>query len=186
MRREPDHAHAMIHIVSEGSGSSVRVIGSLIEQAGPVWKDRLRQSLSRVHSFDNLMTWTLRWQRRLTEVVGFPASPILASQQLVPLATADAMRHEAHEMQNCLDTMVASVLEGSTYFFRWDGGAVPATVMLERTPEAGWQFQEALGFDNEPLDQQTESYIRSLVQARLALSTTPPVLNNGNMKEISP
>ena len=87
------------------------------------------------------------------------------------------MRREAREMQNCLDEMVPGVVEGSTYFFHWNGGE-PATVMLVRDPGHGWCFQKALGFDNQPVGRKTNLYIHSLIQARLPRSKEPGFLDH--------
>ena len=144
---------------------------------GRLVRRRTLESLKRVRTLDNLLAWSERWEGRLTEAVSFPPPPIGSCAHLTPLSTADAMRREALEMQNCLDEIVPGVLEGSTYFFHWNGGE-PATVMLVRDPGHAWQFQKALGFDNQPVDHKTVLYIHSLIQARLAGSKEPGFLDH--------
>ncbi len=170
--REPSSAETLGELLRKEPGSALRVLGGLLDGAGPEWRRRTLDSLKRVRTLDDLLSWGERWEHRLTEAVSFPSPPIEACEHLAPLSTAGAMRREAREMRNCLDAMVSDVLEGSTYFFHWDGGE-PATVMLERDPGIGWRFHEALGFDNQPVGRETVLYIRSLVQGRLPGTKNP-------------
>ena len=173
LRREPASARILSRLLDPDSGSPLRLLGELVARAGPEWRRRTLQSLKRVRSFDDLLAWSERWEGRLTEAVRFPRPPVAAGRHLVPLSSAEAMRREALEMRNCLDALVPSVLEGSAYFFHWDGGE-PATVMLERDPAAGWQFHKVLGFDNQPVDDKTDRYIRALVRTRLRARAVLP------------
>jgi len=172
LRREPSSAEILGELLCKESGFPLLVLGVLLDSAEPEWRRRTLGSLQRVRTFDNLLSWSERWELRLTEAVSFPSPPIETSENLAPLSSAGAMRREALEMQNCLDAMVPGVLEGSTYFYHWSGGE-PATVMLERDSGIGWRFQKALGFDNQPVGRRTDLYIRSLVQSRLPGSKEP-------------
>ena len=76
------------------------------------------------------------------------------------------MRAEARRMHNCLGSVARSVLEGSRYFYRWNGSE-PATVCLVKNPTGRWVLHDALGKDNEPLTAKTKVEIETALQSAL-------------------
>ena len=160
--------------VSAASGcGSMRVLSDLFRCFPGSVQNRVIDSLGKVQDFHSLAAWQAKWEKRLMEVVHFPPAPIECPDAFFPLGDAVAMRDEALEMQNCLDSMIASVLANQAYFFHWNGDE-PATVMLENDPDEGWRFADALGFDNEPLDDPTRADIQSLVENQLGIGTAIP------------
>ena len=141
-------------------------------------KAAMTDSLRRIRDIDQLFDYMDRWENRLIEVIDFPPPPVQGFENLlVPLSTAAAMREESRQMKNCLADLIPYVLQGKTYFFHWDD-FVPATVMFENAPEDGWRFYMALGVENEPLPEQAEDRLQSLVdQLTLASGLSFPEKN---------
>ena len=136
---------------------------SLFTVAPVKFKMAMTDSIRRVRDLEELMEFNERWTTRYIEVTEFPPPPVQAfGNLLVPLYNAAAIKKEGREMQNCLADLIPSVLVGETYFYHWNG-PTPATVMLVNTSDQGWQFSEALGVNNEPLNFQTEERLNSLV-----------------------
>jgi hypothetical protein len=165
-------AKNLYHLMDDTSGSAIRVLVGIFPDAPGDLRERAMHSLTRVRNFSQFLKWSIRWEKRFSEVVEFPPPPIRLSGPLVPLTSTDAMRDEALQMQNCLAAVIPSVIHGNEYFCHWDGGE-RATIRLGRDPDAGWRFEKALGFDNEPLGNQTESYIRLFVEKLLHEQNIP-------------
>jgi hypothetical protein len=179
---EPDVALAL-RTMSGGPGFfGVEAVVELFPETPELWQRRVIDSLARVGTIDEFIAWGDKWEERLVEIVRFPVPPIRPRRGLIPLSSPAAMRAVAREMQNCLADMIPDVLSREVFFYRWNGSE-PATVMLDQDPEEGWQFSEALGFDNEPLADHTRSHIQSLIENPLRAGmvtdqgesgTTPP------------
>jgi hypothetical protein len=164
--------------VEDRLGVSINHISGLFSVAPKKLKTAMTESIRRVRDIDQLFNYMDRWENRLIEVVEFPPPPVENfGDLLMPLTSAAAMREESRQMQNCLADLVPHVLQGKTYFFHWDD-VFPATVMLENSPEDGWRFYSALGVENEPLPEQAEDRLLSLVdQLKLANWSSFPEKN---------
>ncbi len=150
----------------------IRILVGIFPGAPSDLRERALHSLTRVRNFVQFLDWSARWEKRFSEVVEFPTPPVCRRDPLVPLTSTKSMMDEALQMQNCLAALIPSVIDGNAYFCHWDGGE-RATVRLGLDPGAGWHFEKALGFDNEPLDNQTESYIRLFVEKLLHEQNIP-------------
>jgi hypothetical protein len=168
---EPDVALAL-RTMSGGPGFfGVEAVVELFPETPEPWRRRAIDSLARVGTIDEFIAWGDKWEERLVEIVRFPVPPIGPRQGLIPLSSPAAMRTAAREMQNCLAEMIPDVLSREVFFYHWNGPE-PATVMLDQYPEEGWQFSEALGFDNEPLTDHTRNHIQSLIENPLRAGLT--------------
>jgi hypothetical protein len=168
---EPDVAVAL-RTMSGGPGFfGVEAVVELYPETPEPWRRRVIASLARVGTIDEFVAWGDKWEERLVEIVRFPVPPIRPRQGLFPLSSPAAMRTAAREMQNCLGEMIPDVLSREVFFYHWNGPE-PATVMLDQDPEEGWQFSEALGFDNEPLTVHTRNHIQSLIENPLRAGVT--------------
>lgn len=150
--------------VEERLEVSIEQLAGLFSIAPKNLKAAMTDSLRRVQDLDQLFNYLDRWETRLIEVIEFPPPPVQGlGNRLVPLSSAAAIREESRQMQNCLTDLIPFVLQKRAYFFHW-GDTIPATVMLENTPEDGWIFSSALGMENEPLPEQAEARLQSLVE----------------------
>ena len=165
-------AQNLYRLMDDTSGSSIRVLVGIFPGAPGDLRERAMHSLTRVRNFAQFLKWTIRWEKRFSEAVEFPSPPVCRRGPLVPLTSTEAMRDEALQMQNCLAGLISSVIDGDVYFCHWDGGE-RATVKLGRGLGTDWRFEQVLGFDNEPLGEQTESYIRLFVERLLHEQNVP-------------
>lgn len=82
-----------------------------------------------------------------------PPPPLPGSRLLVALTTADEIRQEGREQQNCAGSRrnIAGVKRGERYFYRTlDGAPARLTVMIERhAGSSPWVIREVRGFANE-------------------------------------
>lgn len=114
------------------------------------------------------------WNVRLVDAMPFPSAPMRQSGRLQPLTTARMMREEARRMRNCIGSMTWQVVRGDIYFYRWDG-AEPATISLTKDGHKRWQLAKALGFDNDPLSNQTAIEIEEFIRGILPIKTAPNI-----------
>ena len=170
---ETDACELLAEIDDYDGNLSFRTLINLFPVVSPQWQERIRSSLEQVRNSTSLEAWGEKWAHRLTETIRFPPPPFRATNYLIPLATAKAVRQVSLEMGNCISKMMNDVLAEHIYFYAWEGPEI-ATVMLENTPDAGWQLSEALGYDNNPLSAETYRSIEHVVET--ALATQRPVL----------
>ena len=163
---DPDDCEILCRYDEYEAGSGFRTVINIFPELSPDWQNRIRSSLRSVQSGDMLPDWGERWAQRLTEAIRFPPPPFTATSHLIPLATAKAVRQESQAMQNCVSRMIGRVMAGEIYFYNWDGPE-PATVMIEKSPGSSWRFEEAHGFDNQPLQSQTIDYIENVIESAL-------------------
>jgi hypothetical protein len=168
---EPAMVAAFQAAIGDNGYSGILAVCDLFPEAPASCQRRAIDSLARVRTFGEFMAWGDKWEERLVEIVRFPIPPIGRRQGLIPLSSPAAMRTAAREMQNCLGDMIPDVLSREVFFYHWNGPE-PATVMLDQDPEEGWQFSEALGFDNEPLADHTRNHIQSLIENPLRAGIT--------------
>jgi hypothetical protein len=171
---DPDECEILCSYDDYEAGSGFRTVVDIFPELSPDWKTRIRTSLGSVRNGNTLPDWGERWAQRLTEVIQFPSPPFLATQHLIPLATAKAVRQESQAMQNCVSRMISRVMAGEIYFYNWDGPE-PATVMIEKSSDSSWRFEEAHGFNNQPLHSQTVNYIENIIEValeRISLSSS--------------
>jgi hypothetical protein len=121
-------------------------------------RSRVVHSLGHVETHDEFWGWAEKWEEHLFHITPFQPPPIQGDQALQPLRTPQAMRREAREMGNCLDTLIEDVSNGERYFFHW-AGSVPATVELRRDENSTWVSGDALGRGNSELDPETRRKI---------------------------
>jgi hypothetical protein len=162
----PDDCEMLCRYDDYEAGSGFRAVVSIFPELSSDWQNRIRNSLTSVQNVDGLPDWGERWAQRLTEVIRFPPPPFTAINYLIPLATAKAVRQEAQAMQNCVSRMIGRILAGEVYFYNWDGPE-QATVMIEKTSTSTWQFSEAHGYNNHPLQSQTIDYIENIIEGSL-------------------
>ena len=146
----------------------LQAILSMLENISKTTICRVLDSLDGIRTIDDIIDWTSRWSSRLMAKYKFPPPPFPQTGNLVPLTSVDDMIKESREMNNCLDTLIGSVLEGHTYFYSWNGPE-RATVMLGIVPDFGWMPSEALGLSNRPVGPFTERKIRDAVSRQLAI-----------------
>jgi hypothetical protein len=161
--RDLDLITGGVETVEECLALPIDYIFDLFSVAPVKLKAAMTVSLRQVQSLEQLCKYVYRWEPRLIEAIEFPPPPVQGFEnQLIPLNSAAAMREEGRQMRNCLADLIPHVLRGSAYFFHWED-AVPATVMIENTPENGWRFYSALGKENKPLPEKIEIQLQSLV-----------------------
>ena len=163
---EPDNFEILCTYDDYEAGSGFRTVIDIFPELSLDWQSRMRASLASVQKGDALPDWGERWAQRLTEVIQFPLPPFTATHHLIPLATAKAVRQESQAMRNCVSRMIGRVMAGEVYFYNWDGPE-PATVMIEKSSDSTWQFAEAHGFNNQPLQSQTIDYIEKVIENAL-------------------
>lgn len=151
-------------LASLDTGPSVAAeLARLFERLPEPLRGRATQGLARLDDEAGLARWITRRRRNAEAMTPFPEPPFAGSKRLVPLRSAGALRREARIMNNCLDGMVAGVLGGSVYFYRWSG-KTRASVMLVRDGEGMWRFDSALGSGNTVLDRETRTRIMNDVR----------------------
>jgi hypothetical protein len=138
----------------DNTNSNFQTIVDLYPRLSRLWRDRTMSSLAALSNADALIEWSDQWSARLIAILRFPSPPFEATPYLTPLTTAADMQREGRDMQNCVSGMIGSVVAGEVYFYR-AACAEQATVMIEKSQDAGWRFAEAHGYDNQPLPPQT-------------------------------
>jgi hypothetical protein len=168
----PDECEILCDYDDYEPGSGFRTLVDLYPELSSDWQNRVHKSLRTVKNGNELPEWGEQWAHRLSEVIQFPSPPFRANHNLIPLATAKAVRQEALAMRNCISRMIGRVMAGEIFFYNWDGPE-PATVMVEKSSDGSWGFSEAHGYSNHPLDDQTKGYIRSFVETAFRQSVVP-------------
>jgi hypothetical protein len=137
-----------------------------VEKKHPERKASIARSLRSTRDADHLIDLVESLTERLVNATPFPPAPLRGDKRLRPLRSARIMRSEGHSMRNCIGGLTRSVVDGSRYFYRWEG-AEPATVCLVRNPSGCWELGDCLGVGNLPLSRETMQQISVAVQAAL-------------------
>jgi len=138
----------------------------LIEIRYPDQKRDIGRALRNARDGEHILALRDSLHARLVDKMPFPPPPVAANDRLQPITSAKRMRAEARRMHNCLGSLAQSVLEGSRYFYRWNGSE-PATVCLVKNPTGRWVLHDALGKDNEPITAKTKVEIETALQSAL-------------------
>jgi len=170
LKRLPDEllAPPMIRVLEARrlrSYSQLRNLINLLEAAPTPIRSRIVDAIRNVGTREEARRMVRRWEERLSEFILFPEPPLSPHNQLIPLSSPDAMRQEAHSMQNCLSELVGDVVSGGFYYYHWEGPE-PATVRIRNTnPKGGgqWIFADAAGGRNRKLPNILIDYLKSLI-----------------------
>jgi len=170
LKRLPDEllAPPMIRVLGARRLQSYRQLRNLInllEVAPTTVRSRIVDAIRNVGTSEEARRMVKRWEERLSEFISFPEPPLRPHNQLKPLSSPDAMREEAHSMQNCLSELVGDVVSGGVFYYHWEGPE-PATVRIRNTnPKGGgqWIFADAAGGKNVRLSDKLVTYLRSLI-----------------------
>ncbi len=156
----------IIEIIGDGreSYAELRKLIALLAAAHSAPRRRVADSFKNITTPADADRMVIRWNRRLTEYIAFPEPPLNPHNQLTPLSSPDAMRQEGHMMKNCLSELIAAVIFGGFFYYRWEGPE-PATVGIRKTKKYGgrWSFAAAAGVGNKKLPKLTTDYLRSLI-----------------------
>ena len=85
---------------------------------------------------------------------------------LTPLSSIQKMHREARKMRNCLASDIWGVCSGQRYYYHFDGFE-PSTVLLERSDEDEWHFEEILGPGNSEVTRRTKLIVEAMVADQL-------------------
>jgi hypothetical protein len=138
----------------------------LVEIRYPDQKRDIGRALRNARDGEHILALRDSLYARLVDKIPFPPPPVAANDRLQPITSARMMRVEANHMRNCIGSLAWSVLNGSCYFYRWDGSE-PATVCLAKDPSGRWVLDTALGKNNKPLTPKTEVEIETVLQSVL-------------------
>jgi hypothetical protein len=138
-------------------------INHLSARAGGDFPVRAANSLKTAGTIDAFMEWYDKWSEHLFSKIHFPPAPLQTHASLEPLTSRSAMRSEALDMQNCLDTCVSEVLDGDVYYYRWTGDE-RATLCIQPVAQDRWGLAEILGFGNEQVSSELKKFAGSLVR----------------------
>lgn len=101
---------------------------------------------------------------KLAESIEFPRPPYPRNEKLIPIETAKLLKSEGKKMQHCVGGYIKSVARGETYFYHWAGDQnlpLELTIQLKPFPKSSqWQIVEALGFQNQEVDEAAWDYLR--------------------------
>ncbi len=113
-------------------------------------------SLKYVSSYRNLEHRLAALTQKFTFEKEFPLPPFKGSKNLEAIDTGIKLKREGLRMHNCVAGYVDEVLQNQSYFYHWDDGSgEPATIQLSPDYNEIWFLEEALGFDNEELTEET-------------------------------
>jgi hypothetical protein len=138
-------------------------IAHLSARAGSEFPNRAAESLKGVGTLDAFMDWYDQWSEHLFSQIHFPPAPLQSHASLEPLTSRSAMRSEALDMQNCLDTCISEVLDGDVYYYSWTGDE-RATLCIQPVGSDRWGLAEILGFGNEQVSPALKKFAGSLVR----------------------
>ena len=147
------------------SYSQLRNLINFLEVAPTHIRSRIVDAIRNVGTPEEARRMVRRWEEKLLEFISFPEAPLSPHNHLTPLSTPDAMRQEAHSMQNCLSQMVGDVVSGGVFYYHWEGPE-RATVRIRNTnPKGGgqWIFAGAAGARNRKLPNMLIDYLKSLI-----------------------
>jgi len=127
---------------------------------------RMQDSLGTVNDNWTLMIWIETKLNDYFELIPFPSAPILGNRILTPLSSIQKMHREARKMRNCLASDIWGVCSGQRYYYHFDGFE-PSTVLLERSDEDEWHFEEILGPGNSEVTRRTKLIVEAMVADQL-------------------
>jgi len=170
LRRLPDEllAPSMIWVLEARRLQSYRQLRNLInllESVPTTIRSRIVDAIRNVGTREEARRMVRRWEEKLSKFISFPEPPLLPHNQLIPLSSPDAMRQEAHSMQNCLSDLVGDVISGGVFYYHWEGPE-PATVRIRNDDLKGqsqWIFADATGARNRKLPKILIDHLKSLI-----------------------
>jgi hypothetical protein len=163
----------LLECLAEYSGGHDLVaLCRFVENNCPDQKRNIGRALRDARNGEHLLALVDTLHARLVDKIPFPLPPMAANGRLQPITAARMMRVEASFMRNCLGGLARSVVDGSRYFYRWEGSE-PATVCLARNPLGRWELDTALGENNKPLTLKTKVEIEAVLQSVLGRERGP-------------
>jgi hypothetical protein len=126
----------------------------------------IARALRRAKSSEHLLVVLDSLTTHLLSMVPFPPAPFPGDERLQPLTSVRTMRAEGRRMRNCVGQLVREVLDGSHYFYRWEGSEL-AIVSLTRGASDSWELGECAGRCNESLTPTTTAQIKAAVRKML-------------------
>ncbi len=145
-----------VNQIPEYINSLNSVFPPMVLQARKEKRKEILASLKYVSSYRNLEHRLAALTQKFIFEKEFPVPPFKGSKNLEAIDTGIKLKREGLQMHNCVAGYVEEVLKNRSYFYHWDDGSgEPATIQLSPDGNEFWFLEEALGFDNEELTEET-------------------------------